>query len=340
MTLVETDAVVVGAGPVGLFAVFQCGMVKVRCHVIDALPHPGGQLAALYPEKPIYDCPGHPSILAADLVERLVAQAAPFAPVYHFGVTATTLDPQPDGRWRLGLSDGGALVARAVILASGGGAFAPKRPPLPGLDQFEGHSVFYSVPRREALRGRRVVIAGGGDAAVDWAISLAEIAAGVSVVHRRARFRAAPMAEATLRRLAAEGAVDLVAPAQLQGLEGQGGQLDAVVVADLEGQTRRLPADVLLAFFGLLGEVGPITGWGLAMEGGTVTIDPATGACSRPGIFACGDICTYPGKLRLILTGFAEAARAAYSAHAVVHPGAALHFVHSTTAGVPGAVAG
>mgnify|MGYP001809858031 CR=1 FL=1 len=334
--MVETDVVVVGAGPVGLFAVFQCGMVKLRCHVIDALPHPGGQLTALYPEKPIYDCPGYPSILAADLVERLVAQAAPFEPVYHFGVTATTLEPDSHGGWHLGLSDGTVLQARAVILASGGGAFSPKRPPLPDLDQFEGRSVFYSVPRRDALRGQRVVIAGGGDAAVDWAISLAESAARVSVVHRRDRFRAAPMAEATLRRLVAEGKIDLVAPAQLHGLEGQDGRLEAVVVADLNGATRRLPADCLLAFFGLLGEIGPIAHWGLAMEAHAVVIDPATGACSRPGLFACGDICTYPGKLRLILTGFAEAARAAYSAYAAVHPGEALHFVHSTTAGVPG----
>lgn len=338
MTVIETDAVVVGAGPVGLFAVFQCGMVKVRCAVIDALPHPGGQLTALYPEKPIYDCPGHPSILAADLVERLVAQAAPFAPTYHFGVTATALESEPDGRWRIGLSNGAVLLCRAVILASGGGAFAPKRPPLPDLELFEGTSVFYSVPRREALRGQRVVIAGGGDAAVDWAISLAEVAARVSVVHRRERFRAAPVAEATLRRLAAEGAVELVAPAQLHGLEGRDGRLDAVVVADLDGVPRRLPADVLLAFFGLLGEIGPVAGWGLTMEGNAVVIDPASGACSRPGIFACGDICTYPGKLRLILTGFAEAARAATSAFAVVHPGEALHFVHSTTAGVPGSL--
>jgi thioredoxin reductase (NADPH) len=336
MNVHETDAVVVGAGPVGLFAVFQCGMAKIRCHVVDALDHVGGQLAALYPEKPIYDIPGHPKILAADLVANLTAQAAPFEPVYHLGITATSLTPEPDGRWRMGLGADEEILCRAVILASGGGAFVPKRPPLDGLELYEGRSVFYSVPRREAFRDKRVVIAGGGDSAVDWAISLSEIAAKVSVVHRRPRFRAAPGAEAHLIRLAEAGRIELVVPYQLAALEGDDGRLDAVTVATLEGETRSLPADALLAFFGLSGDVGPVAGWGLEMEGHVVTIDPATGAASRPGIFACGDICTYPGKLRLILSGFAEAARAAQSAHDVVHPGAALHFVHSTTAGVPG----
>jgi thioredoxin reductase (NADPH) len=336
MRVHETDAVVVGAGPVGLFAVFQCGMVKVRCHVVDALGHVGGQLSALYPEKPIYDVPGHPRILASELVERLSAQAAPFDPVYHLGVTATSLTPEPDGRWRMGLGGDEEILARAVILASGGGAFAPKRPPLDGLEQYEGRGVFYSVPRREAFRDKRIVIAGGGDSAVDWAISLSEIAAKVSVVHRRPRFRAAPGVEAELLRLAEQGRIDLVIPTQLHALEGDDGHLEAVIVSTLEGETRRIPADALLAFFGLSGDVGPVAGWGLAMDGHAVTIDPASGAASRPGIFACGDICTYPGKLRLILTGFAEAARAAHSAHDVVHPGTALHFVHSTTAGVPG----
>nr|WP_155801772.1 NAD(P)/FAD-dependent oxidoreductase [Magnetospirillum molischianum] len=336
MRVHETDAVVVGAGPVGLFAVFQCGMVKVRCHVVDALGHTGGQLSALYPEKPIYDIPGHPRILASHLIEQLAAQAAPFEPVYHLGVTATTLTPEPDGRWRMGLGNDEEIVARAVILASGGGAFAPKRPPLEGLEQYEGSSVFYSVPRREAFRDKRIVIAGGGDSAVDWAISLSEIAAKVSVVHRRARFRAAPGAEAELLRLVEQGRIELVIPTQLQSLEGENGHLEAVIVATLEGETRRLPADALLAFFGLSGDVGPVTGWNLAMDGHAVTIDPASGATNRAGIFACGDICTYPGKLRLILTGFAEAARAAHSVYDVVHPGTALHFVHSTTAGVPG----
>ncbi|RAU23946.1 ferredoxin--NADP(+) reductase [Paramagnetospirillum kuznetsovii] len=336
MTVHETDALVVGAGPVGLFAVFQCGMVKIRCHVVDALEAVGGQLSALYPEKPIYDIPGHPSILAADLVDRLAEQAAPFAPVHHFGVQVESLAREADGRWRCGLSNGETILAPVVIIAAGAGAFGPNRPPLDGLERYEGTSVFYLVRRREDFRDKRVVIAGGGDSAVDWAISLSEVAAKVMVVHRRAKFRAAPESEERLKQLAASGAVELVVPYQLHALEGEDGRLSAVVVADLDGQTKRLEADILLPFYGLSSNLGPIAEWGLTMDRHVIAVDPATGATSAPGVFAAGDICAYPGKLKLILSGFAEAARVAHSAHDIVHPGEALHFEHSTTSGVPG----
>ncbi|MBI3445036.1 MAG: NAD(P)/FAD-dependent oxidoreductase [Magnetospirillum sp.] len=335
MTRHETDALIVGAGPVGLFSVFQCGMAKIRCHVVDALEAMGGQCGALYPEKPIYDIPGHPKVLAAELIERLAEQAAPFAPTYHFGVQVSSLARQEDGRWLCGLSDGQSIVARAVIICAGGGAFGPNRPPLDGIERFEGTSVFYMVSRREDFRGKRVVIAGGGDSAVDWAISLAELAAKVMVVHRRPKFRAAPESEARLKQLADQGVIDLVVPYQLHGLDGAEGRLSAVVVADLDGQTRRLDADALLPFYGLSTDLGPIAQWGLGMDGHLIAVDPATGATDAPGVFAAGDICTYPGKLKLILTGFAEAARVAHTAHDVVHPGEALHFEHSTTSGVP-----
>ena len=335
MTVHETDAVVVGGGPVGLFTVFQCGMVKIRCHMVDALEAAGGQLSALYPEKPIYDIPGAPKVLAAELVDRLIEQAAPFHPTTHFGVQVDTLVRESDGRWRCGLSNGETILARVVIVAAGGGAFGPNRPPLDGLERFEGTSVFYLVRRREDFRGKRVVIAGGGDSAVDWAISLAEIAARVMVVHRRPKFRAAPESEARLHQLAQAGTVELVVPAQLHGLEGDNGLLSAVVVADLDGQTRRLEADTLLPFYGLSTNLGPIAHWGLGMDRNLIAVDPATGATDTPGVFAAGDICTYPGKLKLILTGFAEAARVAHSAHGLVHPDEALHFEHSTTSGVP-----
>jgi thioredoxin reductase (NADPH) len=335
MTMHETDAVIVGAGPVGLFAVFQCGMVKVRCHVVDALEAVGGQLSALYPEKPIYDIPGHPSILAADLVDRLSEQAAPFHPVFHLDTQVSALSRLEDGRWLCGLSNGESIAARAVIVCAGGGAFGPNRPPLDGLGAYEGRSVFYLVKRREDFRGKKVVIAGGGDSAVDWAISLSEVAERIMVVHRRPKFRAAPESEAKLKQLADSGKIDLVVPYQLHGLEGSDGKLSAVVVATLEGEAKSLPADVLLPFYGLSSDLGPIAQWGLGMDRHLISVDPATGATDAPGIFAAGDICTYPGKLKLILTGFADAARAAHSAHDVVHPGEALHFEHSTTSGVP-----
>src|SRR5579872_1256800 len=218
------DVAIIGAGPVGLFAVFECGMLEMGCHVFDALPQSGGQCAALYPEKPIYDIPGYPRIDAALLVDRLTEQAAPFAPAYHLGHAVTRLEQAGDG-FVVTSAGGVRVAARAVVIAAGGGAFGPNRPPLDGLERFEGKSVFYLVRRREDFRGKRVVIAGGGDSAVDWALSLAELAARVMVVHRRPKFRAAPASAAALERLAEAGRLDLVIPYQLDGLGGSEGRL-------------------------------------------------------------------------------------------------------------------
>src|SRR5665213_1117140 len=333
--LQHTDVAIIGAGPVGLFAVFECGMPEMRCHVFDALDRPGGQCAALYPEKPIYDIPGYPRIDAARLVERLAEQASPFAPAYHLGHAVTGLEQEGDG-FVVSTAGGVRVAARAVVIAAGGGAFGPNRPPLDGIEAFEGRSVFYLVRRREDFRGKRIVIAGGGDSAVDWALSLAELAARVMVVHRRAKFRAAPQSQAQLEQLAAAGQLELVIPYQLARLEGAGGQLAAVVVADLAGNERRLDADCLLPFFGLATELGPLARWDLAFDDNRIAVDPASCATSRAGIFAIGDIAAYPGKLKLILTGFAEAAAAAHAIHPLVHPGEALHFEYSTTKGLPG----
>jgi thioredoxin reductase (NADPH) len=308
----------------------------MRCQVIDSLDAIGGQCTALYPEKPIYDIPGFPRVAAADLVAQLAAQAAPFAPVYALGqqVKAVRAD---QGRWHLTTSADTRIEARAVIVAAGAGAFGPNRPPLPGLAAYEGTSVFYAIARREDFRGKRVVIAGGGDAALDWAISLAEVARKVFVVHRRPKFRGAPESVARLHDLAAAGGVvELVIPYQLHGLEGDQGRLTAVMVQSLSGEDRRLEADVLLPFFGLSMDLGPIAEWGLALDHQHVRVDPATCQTSVPGIFAIGDIATYPGKLKLILCGFSEAALAAHAAYKLVHPDQALHWEYSTTKGVPG----
>ncbi|TSD88211.1 NAD(P)/FAD-dependent oxidoreductase [Mycobacterium sp. KBS0706] len=333
----RTDVAIIGAGPVGLFAVFECGMLKMKCHVVDVLDVQGGQCAALYPEKPIYDIPGQLRIEAAELIDRLVAQAAPFDPVYHLCQRVETLARQPDGRWLVGTSTGTEIDAAAVIVAAGVGAFGPNRPPLAGIEAYENRSVFYMVTRKEALRGKRVVVAGGGDSALDWSILLADIAAKVMVVHRRDKFRGAPDSVARLHALAEAGKIELVTPYQLHGLEGAGGQLSAVTVATLDGEVRRLDADVLLPFFGLSMNLGPIADWGLALDKSHIAIDQATAATSVPGIFAVGDIATYPHKLKLILTGFAEAASAAHAIHPLAHPGEVLHFEYSTTSGVPGA---
>jgi thioredoxin reductase (NADPH) len=331
----HTDVAIIGAGPVGLFAVFECGMLDMRCHVLDALDMPGGQCAALYPEKPIYDIPGYPRIDAAMLIDRLAEQAAPFAPTYHCGHAVTALDRTSEG-FLITNAGGVRVAARAVVIAAGGGAFGPNRPPLAGIEEFEGNSVFYLVRRREDFRGKRVVIAGGGDSAVDWALSLADLAERVMVVHRRPKFRAAPQSQNRLEQLAEAGKIELVIPYQLAGLKGAGGWLSAVIVTDLAGKERQLEADYLLPFFGLATQLGPLAQWGLDFDDNRIAVDPATCATSRAGIFAIGDICVYPGKLKLILTGFAEAAVAAHAIHPLVHPGQALHFEYSTTKGVPG----
>lgn len=333
----RTDVAIIGAGPVGLFAVFECGMLKLQAHVVDTLDAAGGQCSALYPEKPIYDIPAHPAIEAAQLIDRLEAQAAPFKPVYHFGQQVDKLERTDEGRWLLTTSAGTRIDAAAVILAAGAGAFGPNRPPLDGLEKYEGTSVHYMVRRRQDFAGKRVVIAGGGDSAVDWAVSLAEVAASVQVVHRRAKFRAAPESVAQMERLAKEGKVELVTPYQLSGLEGDGAQITAVKVATLEGEEKALPADALLAFFGLSMNLGPINDWGLGLERNHVKATPPTMETNLPGVFAVGDVATYPGKLKLILCGFAEAAQAAHAARAVVHPGEELHFEYSTSKGAPGA---
>lgn len=335
----RTDVAIIGAGPVGLFAIFECGMLTLRCQVIDALDAVGGQCAALYPEKPIYDIPGHPRLDALELIHRLEAQAAPFDPVYHLGQRVERLTPiaGPDGpRIELETSAGTVIDARCVIIAAGVGAFGPNRPPLDGLAAYEGRSVHYLVKRREDFRDRRVVIAGGGDSAVDWALSLQEVAARLHVVHRRPKFRAAPESVARMEALAASGKLDLVVPYQLHGLEGDDGQLSAVTVKTLDGDIRRLEADALLAFFGLATTLGPIADWGLTLERNLITVAPATCETSMPGVFAIGDIAHYPGKLRLILCGFSEAAMAAHAIHPLVFPGQALHFEFSTSKGVPG----
>ena len=334
---IETDVAIIGAGPVGLFAAFECGMLSMQSAIIDALPEVGGQCTALYPEKPIYDIPGIPAIAAGALITQLEQQIEPFAPPRLLGRRVTSLAGDP-GNFALGTDQGDVVLCRAVLLAAGVGAFGPNRPPLDGIAHYEATgAVQYLVKRRDDFRGRRVVIAGGGDSAVDWALSLKDVADKVFVVHRRPKFRATPETAAQLTAAHERGEIELVIPYQLHALHGLDGSLERVEVATLEGERRHLDADRLLPFFGLSMDLGPIAAWGLDLERGHVVVQPATCETSTPGIFAIGDVATYPGKLKLILQGFSESATAAHAIYPIVHPGRALHFEYSTTKGVPAA---
>lgn len=332
MTRHSTDIVIIGAGPAGLFAVFECGMLKMKCHVIDSLEQAGGQCAALYPDKPIYDIPACPVLTGSELVERLEEQAKPFAPVYHLSQQAVKLEKDGEG-FKVTTSKGTEISCKAVIIAGGAGAFGPNRPPLENLEKYEGKSVFYMVRKREDFAGKTIAIAGGGDSAVDWAISLSEVAKKIYFIHRRDKFRAAPESVDRLHAIAKTGKIEMVIPYQLHALRGE--PLNGVEVANLDGGTRVLEAEVLLPFFGLAPSLGPIAEWGVNVELHHIPVDPSTQETNIPGVFAIGDIAIYKNKLKLILNGFAEAAMAAHAIHPLVFPGQALHFVYSTTKGVP-----
>lgn len=332
--IIEKDVAIIGAGPSGLFAVFECGMVGLSAVVFDSLADIGGQCSALYPEKPIYDIPGLPAVMAADLIANLEKQAAPFQPVYALGQQIVSLSKE-GGYWLLRSSTGAIAKVKAVIVAAGAGAFGPNRPPLEGLEQYEGTSVHYMVRRREDFRGKNIVIAGGGDSAVDWALSLSAVASSVRLVHRRDKFKAAPESVRQMDLLVKEGKIELCVPYQLKALEGDSRTLSAVMLADLDGREKRLEADSLLLFYGLAMELGPIAEWGLSITHNHINVDPLTLETNIAGIYAIGDIAAYDKKLKLILTGFHEAAMAAHAIRARLNPGQNFHFEYSTTKGVP-----
>lgn len=332
--MLRTDVVIVGAGPAGLFSVFQCGMFGLKVHVIDALDFVGGQCSALYPEKPIYDIPAYSSILAQELVDKLERQASSFGPVYHFGQSVISLELIEE-EWRVMTDKGLTIYSKGVLLASGGGALIPKRPPILGIEAFEGKSVFYAINNRQTLSQKHLIIAGGGDSAVDWAISLSEIAASVTMVHRRDQFKANPQSVTILKELIDIQRVRLVTPYQLDSVEGYDGILNSVIIKDLEGGKKRLECDVLLPFFGLEKDSALIEQWGIKTKNKRVIVSPDTMETNLPGVFAAGDISIYPGKLNLILCGFSEVAIAAHGLRSHIFPDAVFRFEYSTTKGLP-----
>jgi len=325
----ETDAIIIGAGPVGLFAIFELGLVDIKAHVIDILDKPGGQCAELYPEKPIYDIPGLPYVTGQGLTDQLLAQIKPFAATFHFGQRVDALEPQRDGRFRLVTDQGMAFLAKVVVIAAGGGSFTPKRPPLGGIEAFEGSSVHYSVRRIEDFRGHDVLVVGGGDSALDWTLNLQPIAKSLTLLHRRDEFRGAPHSVERMRALVAENKIALLI-GQMTALHGENGALAAVTVKTKGGENR-LAINRLLPFFGLTMKLGPVAQWGLNLHENLIPVDTAKFETSVAGIFAVGDINTYPGKLKLILSGFHETALMAQAAHRIVYPGKKLLFQYTTS---------
>jgi thioredoxin reductase (NADPH) len=327
---IKTDVLIIGAGPVGLFAVFELGLLDVKCHLVDILDKVGGQCAELYPEKPIYDIPAIPLITGNGLTEALMEQIKPFNPTFHLGEMVTTIENIGDPVFRVTTDSGKMFEARAVIIAAGGGSFQPKRPPIAGIEPYESKSVHYAVRKMEAFRGKNLLIVGGGDSALDWTLNLQPIAKRLTLIHRRDDFRGAPANVAKMRALVAEGAMDLKI-GQVTELEGADGQLAAASIKSADGTITRVDADAMLPFFGLTMKLGPLSDWGLNLEDELVPVDVSTFETNRPGIFAIGDINTYKGKLKLILSGFHEAALAAQRVHHYVHPEKRLVFQYTTS---------
>ena len=327
---ISTDVVIIGAGPVGLFAVFELGLNDMKCHLIDILDKPGGQCAELYPEKPIYDIPGLPIVTGHGLVEALMKQIEPFNPVFHLNQMAESLTKTPDGKWRLVTDGGTVLEATVVVIAAGGGSFVPKKPPIKGIEEYESKSVFYSVRRMEQFRDRHIVISGGGDSALDWTLNLQPLAAKLTLIHRRDEFRAAPDSVNKMRELVAEGKVDLKI-GQIVHLNGAGGQIESVTLKPESGAHENIACDALLPFYGLTMKLGPVANFGINLHQNLIPVDTEKFESDVKTIFAIGDINSYPGKLKLILSGFHEAALMAQQAFHYVHPNRKLRFQYTTS---------
>jgi thioredoxin reductase (NADPH) len=327
---IKTDVLIIGAGPVGLFAVFELGLLDIKAHLVDILDKVGGQCAELYPEKPIYDIPAVPLITGHGLTEALMAQIKPFNPTFHLGEMVTKLEKIGEPLFRITTDRDNVFEAKVVVIGAGGGSFQPKRPPITGIEAYESKSVHYAVRKMEEFRDKRLLVVGGGDSALDWTLNLQPIARRLTLLHRRDEFRGAPASVSKMRALVASDSMDLKI-GQVSALEGSDGQLTAVSIKGNDGTVSRVEIDALLPFFGLTMKLGPVADWGFALEDELIPVDTGTFESSKPGLFAIGDINTYPGKLKLILSGFHEAALMAQKAHHYVHPSKRLVFQYTTS---------
>ncbi|MBF6607707.1 MAG: NAD(P)/FAD-dependent oxidoreductase [Flavobacterium sp.] len=330
-----TDILIIGAGPTGLFTVFEAGLLKLKCHIIDALPQPGGQLAELYPKKPIFDIPGFPEVLAGDLVDNLMEQIKQFQPGFSLGERADTIDKQEDGTFIVISDKGKKYHANSIAIAGGLGSFEPRKPLIEDIEFYEGKGVKYFIKNPEKFRDKRVVIAGGGDSALDWSIFLSNVASEVTLIHRRNEFRGALDSVDKVQELKNEGRIRLITPAEVVGLKGAE-HLESIDI-DENGAHRNIPCDYFIPLFGLTPKLGPIANWGLEIEKNAIKVNNALDYQTNiPGIYAIGDVNTYPGKLKLILCGFHEATMMCQSVYQRMNPGKKYVMKYTTVSGVDG----
>lgn len=333
--MIKTDILIIGAGPVGLFTVFEAGLLKLKCHLVDALAEPGGQLAEIYPKKPIYDIPGYPSVLAGELVDNLMEQIAPFKPGFTLGERAESIEKLADDSYKLTTNRGTEINAPVIAIAGGLGCFEPRKPPISNITEFEDNGVEYIIRDPELYRDKKILIAGGGDSALDWTILLSDVAKKVTLVHRRTSFRGALDSVDKVMEMAQSGKINLITDAQVIGLNGNG-KLDAVVIKDKEKNEKPVEVDHFIPLFGLSPKLGPIGEWGLNINKNAIEVDTVDYSTNVPGIYAIGDINTYEGKLKLILCGFHEGTIMVQSAFKRIYPDAKLSFKYTTVAGVNG----
>ena len=333
--MIKTDIIIVGAGPVGLFTVFEAGLLKLRCHLVDVLGQPGGQLIEIYPKKPIYDIPGYPTILAGELVDKLLEQIAPFHPGFTLGERAEVLEKTQEDVFRLTTNKGTVLEAPVIAIAGGLGCFEPRKPPIEGIDQFEDKGIDYIIRDPEVYRDKRVLIAGGGDSALDWTILLSDIAREVTLIHRRTSFRGALDSVEKVMTLAQNKKINLITDAQALAVNGSS-SLSEVIVRQKDIGDVAYRVDHFIPLFGLTPKLGPIADWGLQINNNAIEVDTYDYSTNVKGIYAIGDINTYPGKLKLILCGFHEATLMAQSAFKHIHPNQKLSFKYTTVSGVQG----
>jgi len=333
--MIKTDILIIGGGPTGLFTVFEAGLLKMKCHILDSLTQPGGQCIELYPKKPIYDIPGYPEIIAGDLIENLLEQIKPFDPSYTLGETALNLDKDNDGSFKVTTDKGTEISAKIIAIAGGLGTFTPRKPNISNITDYEDKGILYMIKDPNEFDGKTVVIAGGGDSALDWSIHLSKIAKKVILIHRRNEFRGANDSVASVQKLKDLGKIDVITPAQVSKLNGKN-KLESIIV-EMDGNENEIETDYFIPLFGLVPKLGPIKDWGLNIENNAIKVNNSLDYQTNiDGIYAIGDVNTYPGKLKLILSGFHEAAVMCHSAYSKLNPDKKNILKYTTVSGIEG----